>query len=401
MLLRLEVNLVCHQFEMCVIIRCNCRVATHNPFAGSDAKHARYHSLHDVRRLTSGDSKDSFGLHQSSQSVPAFKRPATAVTSFQNDEMTDDERRRTTESLLWENAPMSTAAAIGTSFSSCRRTSNPSFGAESCVWENEPMSAAAALVPRLALQRVSEVSEGVHDGLNHDVADFGAGADVEVQQFLPARPAAAMSSSRSGISGLRPHRQAPSPPIQRSSSFPNHKSEQSEEFLEYEVTSALTLKETPRSQHRHDVQRELRERQADRAAGVPATLHESTSGSPHVSFALPAFTTGQQSIDDGGAVFPLQSNTSAEVAAVLASIMPSQHVDSQMRAAATHVGHAIMSTAASESAFDSAGKNAGQGVGGVMSRHASVMTLYESAHSGALSDHESGDVATTDAVMHL
>ena len=329
--------------------------------------------------------------------MPAFKRPATAVASSQDDELTGDERRRTTESLLWENEPMSTAAAIGTSFGSHRRTSNPSFGAESCVWENEPMSAAAALVPRLALPRVSEVSEGMHDGFSdRGFADLAAGADVVVQPAKTAA-AAAFSSSRSGISGLRPHRQAPSPPIQRSSSFPNHKSERNEEFLEYEVTSALTLKETPRSQHRHDVQRQLRERQAQRAAGVSATLHEGTSGSSHVSFTLPAFTEVRQSTHDGGAIFPLQSNTSAEVAAVIASIMPSQHVDLQMQAAAAVDAGLITSTAASGSTVDSASNNAVQGVVGMMSRHASVMTLYESAHSGALS--ESGDVATTDGVM--
>lgn len=333
--------------------------------------------------------------------MPALGRPARAVASFQDDELTGDERRRTTESLLWENEPMSSAAAIGTSFSSRRRISNSSLGAVSCVWENEPMSAAAALVPRLTLQRVSEASEGMLDGASdQDNADFAAQADIGLQQqVLPTRTAAAVSSLRSGLSGLRPHRQAPPPPIQRSSSFPNHKPEQSEEFLEYEVTSALTLKETPRSQHRHDVERELWERQAQRAAGVSATLHQGTSGSPHVSFVLPASTEVRQSTGDGNAVFSLQSNTSAEVAAVIASIMPSQHVDLQMHAAATDVGHAITPTAASESIRDSTGNNAGHGVVNMMSRPASVMTLYESAHSGALS--ESEDVATTDAVMQF
>ena len=392
---QLQVSLVCHSFYVCVIIRCNCRVASHNPFA--DAKHERYHCLHDVRRLTSGDSNDSFGPNRSSQSVPALGRPARAVASFQDDELTGDERRRTTETLLWENEPMSAAAAIGTSFSR-RRTSNLSLGAESCVWENEPMSAAAALVPRLTLQRVSEASEGMLDGASDQgTADIAAGADIGLQQQM--RAATAVSSMRSGLSGLRPHRQAPSPPIQRSSSFPNHKPEQSEEFLEYEVTSALTLKETPRSQHRHDVERELWERQAQKAAGVSATLQEGTSGSPHVSFALPASTEVRQSTGDGNAVFLLQSNTSAEVAAVIASIMPSPHVDSQLYAAATDVGHGITPTAASESILDSTGNNAGQGKDSMMSRHASVMTLYESAHSGALS--ESEDVATTDAVMQF
>ena len=331
--------------------------------------------------------------------MPALERPVRAVASLQNDELTGDERRRTTESLLWENEPMSAAAAIGT-FSSRRRTSSSSLGAVSCVWENEPMSAAAALVPRLSLQRVSEASEGFDGPSDQDVADLAAGADAGLQQqVLPTRTAVAVRSIKSGVSGLRPHRQAPSPPIQRSSSFPNHKPERNEDFLEYEVTSALTLKETPRSQRRHDVQRELRERQAQRAAGASAALNESTPGIPRVSFALPAFAEVQQSTGDGNAVFPLQSNTSAEVAAVIASIMPSQHLGLQVNAAAIDDGHAITDSAASESNFDSAGNNAGQGIFHEMSRHASVMTLYESAHSGALS--ESGDVAATDAVMQF
>ena len=267
---------------------------------------------------------------------------------------------------------MSTAAAsIGSSFSGRRRTSSISVGAESCVWENEPMSAAAALpfVPRLALQRVPEVSEWMLDGpdsADSDALDASRRAGVrvsrdKVQQVLPTRTAFPVSSSRSGIPGLRPHRQAPSPPLQRSSSFPNHK--QNEDYLEYEVTSALTLKETPRSQHRHDVQRGPWERQSNREDGVSAAPHEGMSASPHVSFALPASSQVQQVVasgSDADAVVPLQSNTSAEVAAVIASIMPSQHVN-PLGAAATQ-----------------------------MSRHASVMTLYESAHSGALS--ESGDL---------
>ena len=335
--------------------------------------------------------------------MPALKRPvrAVAVASLQNHELTGDERRRTTESLLWENEPMSTAAAIGTSFSSRRRTSTSSLGAVSCVWENEPMSAAAALLPRLTLQRVSEASEGVPDGpSDQHAADFAAGPGIGLQQqVLPSRTAAAVSSIRSGVSGLRPHRQAPSPPIQRSSSFPNHKPEQNEEFLEYEVTSALTLKETPRSQHRHDLQRELREMQAQKADGVSAALHAGTSGPAHVSFDLPACTEVWQSTGEAEAAFPLQSNTSAEVAAVIASIMPSQHVDLQMHAAAIDDGNVITPTVASEAAFDSAVNSAGpgQGIVAMMSRHASAMTLYESAHSGALS--ESGEVATTDAVL--
>lgn len=369
------------------------RVASHNPFA--DAKQEQYHSLHDVRRITSGDSTSSLGPNRSSQSVPALIRPARGHASFIDDELTGDERRRTTETLLWENEPMSTAAAIGTSFSNRRRTSTSSLGAASCVWENEPMSAAAALSfsPRLALQRVSEVSEGVVDPSDQDAPLRTSGlAGVGVQQVPPIRIAAAVRSSRSGVPGLRPQRPAPS--VQRSSSFPPHT--QNEDFLEYEVTSALTLKETPRSQHRQDVQRArgLWERQSQRVSATD------TSGSPHVSFALPALTEVQLSTSDADAVVmtPLQSNTSAEVAAVIASIMPTQHVNVQMHVDATDVGHATAVTAAvaPESIFDSAGNIAGWGTVD-MSRHASVMTLYESAHSGALSD--SGDIASPDTAL--
>lgn len=378
---------------------CNCRIASHNPFAGS--RNGEYHSLSAVRRDTSGDSS-SFVPNRSSLSVPALVLPVKGGALRADNEMTGDDRRRTTESLLWENEPMSTAAAVGSSSSSGKRTSRNSMDAVSCVWENEPMSAAATLssVPRLTLQRVSEAAEGQLDGrsVEDDRADFAALGASRLAGGEKVRIALPISSARSGVLGLRPHRQAPLPPVLRSNSFPSH--DQDEGYLEFEVTSGLTLKETPRSQRRRDVQRGSWSRQTSltgQAVGVSEPAHAGTSGSPHVSFALPALSQGQQANAD--ADIPLQSSTSAEVAAVIASIMPPQHVDLQTSAAALHpdakqMQYAGHGDAAAQSAVvpDTTEQNAGQVPVDVMSRHASVITLYESAHSGVLSD--SGDVVT-------
>ena len=407
----------------------SCRTPSHNPFAAP--KHGEYHSLRSVRRITSGDSTGSplgphrisheFGPNRSSQSVPALVRPAKrdALGILHDDEMTGDERRRTTESFLWENEPMSSAAVLGSSFSGRRRTSENSLDAASCVWENEPMSAAATLsfaaVPRLALERVSEVSEVMLEGApaerdSAEPSSFGrskladaVGANVD--QAVLARTAGSVGSSRFGVPSLRPPRQAPSPPIQRSNSFPDHK--QSEDYLEYEVTSSLTLKETPRSQHRHDVQREIWERQAQ-AANLAAAAPP-PDGSPHVSFLVPPLSEVQQapSAEAAAVTAALQSSPTAEVAAVMASIMPSESMDLQM-AAANVAGHvsaeqfdmepvssglsvcscdAPAAVAQQDGAMDAIDLDTSNlDTAPSMSRPASVMRMFESVDSGAISE---------------
>ena len=386
---------------------CNCRVPSHNPFAGS--RHAEDHSRRAVRRATSGDST-SLGLpNRSSLSVPALLRPMKggAPGAVHDDEMTGDERRRTTESLVWENEPMSAAAAGRSSSSGGVRTSRNSLDAASIVWENEPMSAAATLssAPRMTLPRVSDAATGQLDGpfADQDGVESAAPGTSRLAGLSrdKGKPAAvSVSSSRPAVLGLLPRRQAPLPPVvlQRSNSFPSHDPE--EDFLEFEVTSSLTLKETPRSQRRESLQREIWERQAQIAGralkGSEAAPEVTESDSSHVSFSFPALSKA-----DADARISFQSNTSADVAAVIDSIMPSQYVDPQTSAAAdamqmVYADHAD-TAAPSAAESDSAGKDAGQVAVDVVSRHASVISLREFAHSSALA--ESGDVITTPDVM--
>lgn len=295
---------------------------------------------------------------------------------------------------------MSAAAAGYTPSSSGARTSGNSLDAASCVWENEPMSAAATLssAPRLTLPRASAAAKGLLDDPSADEdgansATLGRSRLAGISRGEGRTAAVSVSSSRSGVLGLRPHRQAPLPPVvQRSNSFPSREAD--DEYLEFEVTSSLTLKETPRSQRREGMQREIWERQAQiarRALGGSEAAPEITeSDPPHVSFSFPAVSKADADAHTD-ALVPFQSNTSAEVAAVLASIMPSLHVDLQTNADAVQMLYEHADTAAlSVTESDSADTDAGQVTDYVKSRRASVITLNDFAHSGAMSD--SGDV---------
>ena len=278
---------------------------SHNPFT-APARNGDYHTLHSIRRITSGESAGSpLGPKRSSQSVPALVRPASQATGADShdEHLTVEDKRRISESFLWENEPMSAAAMLGghhtdsgRSFSTRRTTSsNASFNAStgldaaSCLWENEPMSAAASMPfkvgPRLSLDRVSEVSEALTEGTEPPTSIDPA---KPVPQLAIQTRRHSVTSTQSGVPVWRPHRPAPPPPPpQRANSFPNPR--QNEDYLEYEVTSSLTLKETPRSQRKHDLQRELWESQSKAADGTKVASavahHHRTPDSIRVSFA--------------------------------------------------------------------------------------------------------------------
>lgn len=333
--------------------------------------------------------------------------------------MTLEDRRITSQSFLWENEPMSAAAVLGghhtdpMSKSKRSTSSNVSFNADavidasaaSCVWENEPMSAAASLSykvgPRLSLDRVSEVSELLIDSGEGDVYRGLAGPPrLTVQTSRHS-----VTSTQSGVPAWRPHRPAPPPPPQRAASFPNHK--QNEDYLEYEVTSALTLKETPRSQRRHDLQRKIWESQdtdAESTALVSAVAqhHRTPDDQPHVSFALPSSASqgsplllvslgNDAAMTVAPAVIPLErlaasaesADESPESTPLPASELAEQETGQAAVAVVKEPADVPEASDATQGlhAFHSSSEEAH-----LMSRKSSVMTLCESAHSGALSE---------------
>ena len=285
------------------------------------------------------------------------------------------------------------------------------------------MSAAAAslafvAVPRLALQRVSEVSEVMLDGSGtpgRNSAEFapvgrsnlsGRGDQRDAARGVAIDTSVPVSSSQSHVPALRPLRQAPVPPVQRASSFPNHK--QNEDFLEYEVTSSLTLKETPRSQHRHDIQRVIRERQAYAKSNevAQAAAQGVTMQTPHMSFAATGVSEIPQAeaTDSTAAIImpALESSPTAEVAAIMASIMPSESnqvaldnlTGSAAGQASSQQSQAPVppnsSFKASSPAYAIEGRTMGvkldDSAPSAMSRPASTVTLFESVDSGAFSE---------------
>ena len=218
------------------------RMPSYNPFTAPN-KNGEYHTLRtiaSVRRITSGEAPGSpLGPRRSAVSVPALVRPKGSKRVS----LEIDDRRRTSESFLWENEPMSAAAVLGNPVGqpesvgrsiAKRSSSNASLDdAASCLWENEPMSAAASLVSitRSGLPRVPEAEQ--------------TGLDPEPKSM----PRLNINTARHSHHGAvwRPRRPAPSPP-QRANSFPNP--QQNEDFLEYDITTGengLTLQETPRS----------------------------------------------------------------------------------------------------------------------------------------------------------
>ncbi len=299
---------------------------------------------------------------------------------------------------------------LGRSFSTRRTTSsNASFNAgngleaESCLWENEPMSAAASMPfkvgPRLSLDRVSEVSEVLTEG-TEPPASIGL-AKPEVPRLAIQTRRHSVTSTQSGVPIWRPHRPAPPPPPQRANSFPNHR--QNEDYLEYEVTSSLTLKETPRSQRKHDMQRELWESQSKAADGKKQASavahHHRTPDSLRVSFA--PSPSPLQALDPAAVLASPEAKmlvpvgqpdllvVSSDVAEgahdspVLVPLLSAELETSQppMAFVEEPVGLSGSGGAERQLAHQSSSEETP-----LMSRRASAVTLYESAHSGALSE---------------
>ena len=308
---------------------------------------------------------------------------------------------------------------LGRSFSKRRTSDNSSvagpgrisWDAASCVWENEPMSAAAsASVPRLTLQRVSE--ERTEMAASARAEETERPAIIAVTELVNAPRLAAVKTrpTRPAVPAFRPHRAAPKPPPERANSFPTH--QQNVDYLEYEVTSSLTLKETPRSQQRQELQRKLLQRQQEAAqAGTQLVSaiahHHHTSDSPHVSFApsivqaLPS-STAVTSTASGQTEVPMQATAAADTDSlytepllpVSAMQSPDQQADTEPLLAISPTSEAAadscIDTLLDNVADDSELQNAETVL--VVSRPASMMTLYESAHSGALSEYADSDI---------
>ncbi|DBA85759.1 TPA: hypothetical protein ACH3X1_005319 [Trebouxia sp. C0004] len=398
-----------------------CRVPSHNPFTAPD-RNGDYHTLHSIRRITSGESAGSpLGPKRSSQSVPALVQPASQATSADShdEHLTVEDRRRISESFLWENEPMSAAAMLGghhtdlgKSFSTRRTTSsNASFNARtgldaaSCLWENEPMSAAASMPftigPRLSLDRVSEVSEAMTEGTERDLHPGSTDpAKPEVPRLAVQTLRHSVTSTQSGVPVWRPHRPAPPPP-QRANSFPKRR--QNEDYLEYEVTSSLPLKETPRSQRKHDLQRELWESQSKAADGTKlasaAAHHHRTPDSFRVSFApspsplqaldpaaVLASPGAQMLVPVGQPDLLVIGSDFAEGARDSPALVPlllAELETSQPPRAFVEEPVGLSGSGGAERQL--ARQNSSEETP-LMSRGASAVTLYESAHSGALSE---------------
>ena len=395
---------------------------SHNPFTAS-ARNGDYHTLHSIRRITSGESAGSpLGPKRSSQSVPALVRPASQATSADShdEHLTVEDKRRISESFLWENEPMSAAAMLGghhtdlgKSFSTRRTTSsNASFNAgtgldaASCLWENEPMSAAASMPfgPRLSLDRVSEVSA---EGPERDLGSIDL-AKSEVPRLAIQTRRHSVTSTQSGVPVWRPHRPAPPPPPQRANSFPNHR--QNEDYLEYEVTSSLTLKETPRSQRKHDMQRELWESPSKAVDGTKLARavahHHRTPDSLRVSFApspsplqaldpaaLLASPADKVPVPVGQSGLLLVSSDFAEGAQDSPALVPLLSAELETNQPPMAVVEEPVGLSGSGGADRQPAHQSSSEEIPLMSRRASAVTLYESAHSGALSE-------DTDSIAH-
>ena len=405
-----------------------CRVPSHNPFT-APARNGDYHTLHSIRRITSGESAGSpLGPKRSSQSVPALVRPASQATSTDShdEHLTVEDKRRISESFLWENEPMSAAAMLGghhtdlgRSFSTRRTSSNASFNAgtgldaASCLWENEPMSAAASMpfkvVPRLSLDRVSEVSEALTEGTERDLHPGSTDpAKPEVPRLAIQTRRHSVTSTQSGVPVWRPHRPAPPPPPQRANSFPNHR--QNEDYLEYEVTSSLTLKETPRSQRKHELQRELWESQSKAADGTKLSSavahHHRTPDSLRVSFApypsplqasdpaaVLAIPGDKVLVPEGQPDLLAVGSNLAEGAQDSPVLMPLLSAELETRQPPTAFVEEPVGLSGSGEAERQLAHQSSSEETPLMSRRASAVTLYKSAHSGALSE-------GTDSIAH-
>ena len=312
----------------------------------------------------------------------------------------------------------------GRSFSSRPTSSNVSGSADSsleadaafCLWENEPMSAAASLpsfefapVRRPPSRRVSGLPRTSQDAAKeeHVVASALKTGVSEVPQLASIQTHLPRSRTRSGVLALQPHRPAPLPPPYRPSS--RHSSKPSDEFLEFEVTRSLTLKETPRSQRRQELQREIWAGPQAQPGG-PSLLHSTdihphrTPGAHRVSFDLPPSasqdSTGLDMVQGAeAAVLDDQAENQTEslaqvdaaVEALLSVTSLAVRQDSeQLRSPPDEDLPVVPSIVRDLIKVDTLGEEgcttADPDAASTMSRHASAVTLYESAHSGALSD---------------
>lgn len=274
------------------------------------------------------------------------------------------------------------------------------------------MSAAASMPfkvgPRLSLDRVSEVSEALTEGTERDLRPGSTDpAKPEVPRLAIQTRRHSVTSTQSGVPVWRPHRPAPPPPPQRANSFPNHR--QNEDYLEHEVTSSLTLKETPRSQRKHDMQRELWESQSKAADGTKLASagahHHRTPDSLRVSCA--PSPSPLQALDPAAVLVSLEAKMlvpvgqpdllvvssdvaeSAHDSPVLVPLLSAELEISQPPMA--FVEEPVLSGsggAERQLAHQSSSEETP-----LMSRGASAVTLYESVHSGALSE-------GTDSIAH-
>lgn len=357
---------------------------SYNPFTGP-RQNADYHTLRtigSVRRLTSGEAHGSpLGPRRSAASVPALVRPKGAKRVS----LEIDDRRRTSESFLWENEPMSAAAMLGNSNvaegkSVTKRSSSKSSldDAASCLWQNEPMSAAASLasITRTSLPCVSESEQtpGCDSGPQH--------------KSMPRLAINTAARHMHHTAAWRPRRPAPSPP-QRANSFPSP--QQNEDFLEYDITNSadgLTLQETPRSSHRDSIFKAP-------TPPVPAASAEPTrrslastselaqhhnasqvSSQDHVTSALnvleaPVLSTAAQGGDATAAptIAHLQVHDASTVAAAAIGL-PANNGETVTASGLMHSDDSIINRFI-EDALQ-------------LSRRGSVATLYESAHSGSV-----------------
>jgi len=264
------------------------------------------------------------------------------------------------------------------------------------------MSAAASMPfkvgPRLSLDRVSEVSEALTEGTEPPASIDPA---KPVPQLAIQTRRHSVTSTQSGVPVWRPHRPAPPPPPQRANSFPNPR--QNEDYLEYEVTSSLTLKETPRSQRKHDLQRELWESQSKAADGTKVASavahHHRTPDSLRVSFA--PSPSALQALDPAAVLASPRDKVLVPVGQPDLLVISSDFAEgAQNSPVPVPLPSAEPETNQPPMAFVEE-PVVSSGSGGVerqlahqssseetplMSRRASAVTLYESAHSAALSE---------------
>lgn len=267
---------------------------------------------------------------------------------------------------------MSAAAVLGVTSSttadptskslSKRSSSNASLDdAASCLWENEPMSAAASLSPIVrgsSLPRVPE-SEDAHP--------------VVSEPIVPRLPTL-NTTAKHAQSAWRPRRPAPSPP-QKASSLPSQG--QDGDFLEYDITSGLTLQETPRSLGSHrDREQHADTHEPNQRAPVLSSPSESdlpqlarhlqaSPESAHTAL-TPAEALAGTTVFDNPVALERPKSPQVEPAAPAAPLLQ------------LHTGKMPTNGTSDDSIINRFIEDALE-----LSRHGSAATLFESAYSGS------------------